>query len=204
MVPLAIRRQGSYHDVLPDEENPSATAVRHLIISGGDWRRYVPGEVFAGAAVHSLQSGERAILAKLRSMTDGEFEALPYGSEGLWRKFMAACRSCATVEEIMTATKSKRYTRSRLDRMLMCAFLGITQEMLEKAAPYTRVLAMNDRGREILKKARLAGEFPHTGEKMDDLDWNLEQPCSDLYGLFCDGVPEKPGLESKRRILYIK
>ena len=33
-----------------------------------------------------------------RAMTDEEFEALPYGSEGLWRKFMHACRSCATLE----------------------------------------------------------------------------------------------------------
>jgi len=117
---------------------------------------------------------------------------------------MAASRSCATVEEILMATKSKRYTRSRLDRMLMCAFLGITQEMLERTAPYTRVLAMNDRGREILKKARTSGEFPHVGEKMEDPYWDLEQRCSDLYGLFCDDGPEKPGLESKRRILYIK
>lgn len=42
------------------------------------------------ATLHALEAGERAILARLRTMTEAEFEALPYGSEGLWRKLMKA------------------------------------------------------------------------------------------------------------------
>ena len=68
-------------------------------------------------------------------MTDAEFEALPYGSEGLWRKLMHASREKASLEEILTAVKSKRYTRSRLDRMVMCAFLGITRETMAMEIP---------------------------------------------------------------------
>ena len=33
-------------------------------------------------------------------MTEGEFEALPYGSEGLWRKLMHASREKANLEDI--------------------------------------------------------------------------------------------------------
>jgi predicted nucleotidyltransferase len=36
---------------------------------------------------------------------------------------MHACRQENTLEDILTAVKSKRYTRSRLDRMVLCAFL---------------------------------------------------------------------------------
>ena len=39
-------------------------------------------------------------------MTDEEFAALPYGSEGLWRKLMHNARSLATLEEIITATEA--------------------------------------------------------------------------------------------------
>ena len=207
MEPMPMVREGSYHDELPDPENPSATAVRNLILGGGDWMKYIPEEtreIFEGASRHTLMAGELAVLARLRTMTDAEFEALPYGSEGLWRKFIAACRSEATVEEILVAVKSKRYTRTRLDRMLLCAFLGISGEMLAQPAPYTRVLARNDRGREILKKARESGEFLHIGEKTDSPYWELEQRCSDLYGLFCITGPEKPGMEPKRRLDYCK
>ena len=207
MAPLPILRQGSYHDSIPDSENPSATAIRKLLLDGHDWKSYIPHnavDIFANASLHSLAAGERAILARLRTMTDGEFEALPYGSEGLWRKFMHACRSQASLEDIIAATKSKRYTRSRIDRMVMCAFLGLTAEALSAAVPYTRVLSFNKIGCNILKKARLSGEFPHVGEAMDHPQWALEQRCTDLYGLFRLDAPAPAGAESRERVFVLK
>ena len=205
MEPLPIHRGGNYHDELPDAENPSATALRRLMTQGQDWQSYVPAEaatIFETAPLHTLQAGQRAMLGKLRTMTDAEFEALPYGSEGLWRKFMHACRSEATLEDILAATKSKRYTRTRLDRMAMCAFLGITEADLHSPVPYTRVLAFNDRGRQVLKQARTTGMFLNAGE-FDNSDYGRkEQVIGDLYGLFCVDGPEMPGAEAKRRIYY--
>ena len=207
MEPRPITRAGSYHAELADPENPSATALRSLMKNHTSWEDYVPREAadcFRHVPLHTLHAGERAILGKLRTMTDEEFESLPYGSEGLWRKFMHAARQYATVEEILTAVKSKRYTRTRLDRMLMCAFLGITDEMLKKPAPYVRVLAFNDRGREILNNARKTGMFLNAGEKPDDPYWEFERRIGDLYGLFADSNVEAPGAEAARRIFYHK
>ena len=202
-----ILREGGYHDTAVDTENPSATAVRQLLMSKHDWKSCVPASawnIFDSAPLYTPQDGERAVLARLRTMTDNEFEALPYGSEGLWRKFMHACRSCDSIDSIIAATKSKRYTHTRITRMLICAYLGISREMLEAPAPYTRVLAFNDFGRTVLKAARLSGSFPHVGEEMDDPYWELEQRTSDLYGLFCmDGVVNA-GLEPKQRVFIAK
>lgn len=204
MKPFPIIRQGNYHDTAADPENPSATAVRELIVSKYDWKSCIPETahaVFDSASVHTLSCGERAILAKLRTMTDAEFEALPFGSEGLWRRLMHACREYATLEEILTAVKTKRYTRTRLDRMVMCAFLGITREMLASPAPYSRVLGFNDTGRSILKSARETGRLPHTGENTDDAYQLLEQRCDDLYGLFCEDRPDAP--TQKRKVFIL-
>ena len=203
---LPIRRQGSYHASLPDPENPSATSLRNLIAEGEKWLDYVPEETkdsFRDAAVHTLAAGERAILARLRTMKDEEFEVLPYGSEGLWRKFMHACRSCDTLENIIAATKSKRYTRSRIDRMVMCAFLGLTQQQLAAPVPYTRVLGLGKNGPQVLNKARLSGEFLHVGEETTHPYWLLERRCSDLYSLFAVTGPEPAGQEPKQRV-YIR
>ena len=96
---------------MPDAANPSATAIRRLILENQDWQAYLPkaaADIFRNTPVHELAAGEKAILYRLRTMTDDEFVALPYGSEGLWRKLMHASRSCATLEDILTATKSKR------------------------------------------------------------------------------------------------
>lgn len=200
-----IHRAGSYHAEIADSENPSATAVRNLMLNSYNWRNSVPKEVrniFQDAPLHSTAAGERAILSKLRTMTDAEFEALPYGSEGLWRKLMHESRRCSTLEEILTATKSKRYTRSRLDRMVMCAFLGITREMLEDPVPYTRVLAFNDRGRAVLKEAKKTGTYVNAGESPEHPHWELEKRCGNLYGLFCTEGISAPGIEESRRVCY--
>ena len=207
MKPFPIHREGSYHNELPDTENPSATAVRKLMAESGDFKSLVSApayEVFKGAPLHTLQAGERAVLGKLRTMTDEEFEALPYGSEGLWRKLMHACRSEATLEGIIAATKSKRYTRTRIDRMILCAFLGIRLQDMLSPVPYVRVLAFHDRGRTALKAARQTGAFLNAGE-IDLTEYGAkERRIGDLYGLFCVDGPEAPGAENARRIYYRK
>ena len=117
---------------------------------------------------------------------------------------MHACRSEATLDGIIAATKSKRYTRTRIDRMIMCAFLGITLQDLLSPVPYTRVLAFNDRGRSVLRSARQTGTFLNAGE-IDLSEYGTkERQIGDLYGLFCTSGPEAPGAEMRRRIYYHK
>ena len=205
MEPFPIHRQGSYHALSVDAENPSATAVRNLMLIAHNWKHCIPQNarpVLEGASLHSTAAGEKAILARLRTMIDADFEALPYGSEGLWRKLMHASRRETTLEDILNATKSKRYTRTRLDRMVMCAFLGITGAHLQMEVPYARVLAFTTRGRTILKEAKKSGIYLNAGEKSDHPYWQLEKRCGDLYGLFCVDGMEAPGAEENRRIYY--
>ena len=205
MKPLPILREGSYHAEAPDAENPSATALRRLILEGGNWQDYVPEcarECFEAASVHTLEAAERAVLMKLRTMTDVEFEDLPYGSEGLWRKFMHASRRESSIAAITAATKSKRYTATRIDRMLMCAFLGITAEDLRSPAPYVRALALNDMGRTVLKQAREQMHIINAGEAVNDPYYDLERRCADLYALTRLDIIDTPGAEEKQRIFY--
>lgn len=207
MQPLPIQRGGDYHDRSADAENPSATALRRLMEENESWSSFVPGpaqKVFYNAPIHTIAAGERAILARLRTMSDADFAALPYGSEGLWRKLMHASRSHATLEDILTATKSKRYTRTRLDRMVMCAYLGITEEIMNTPAPYVRVLGLRASGIPVLKRARESGLFPHTGEKIDHPCQTSEQRWDDLYGLFRVAAPSPAGMENNRRIYLLK
>lgn len=205
MEPAPIFRGGDYHTEQADKENPSATAVRRLMLEDGNWLDYIPSaarDCFGNANLHTLEQGESAVLSRLRTMRDKEFEALPYGSEGLWRKLMYACRKENTLDAILTSVKSKRYTRTRLDRMVMCAFLGITREILLSPAPYVRVLAFNDKGRSILKLARQSGLFVNTGEPQDSAYQELENRCGALYGLFSQSGAEPPDAEQNRRVYY--
>ena len=207
MRPLPISREGSYHAKEADFENPSATSLRIRLQNGLDISGYLPeaaGQVFAGAPIHTLEAGQRAVLSGLRTMEDAEFEALPFGSEGLWRKLMRESRKQATLEDIAAAVKSKRYTRSRIDRMILCAFLGITVQTMEAEIPYVRVLAFNDRGREILSGAKKDGFFLNAGQPTPHPLWEMEQRWEDLYSLFQAGVPGQPGAAKNRRVIYLR
>ena len=195
--PLPILRQGSYHDLTPDPENPSAASLR----AAADFLPYVPEETrrcYENRPQYRLAYGERAMLARLRTIPEAEFAAVPYGGEGLWRKVRRACLSGGSVEEIRTAAKSKRYAYTRLSRLLLCAFLGISQELLERPAPYTRVLAFDDRGRAMLREIRENGKVSliQAGETPEPSEYpELEERCALLYDLFC----ERPGEFARRR-----
>lgn len=206
LAPTPLTREGSYHDSM-DAENPSASVLRET----ADWSRFVPAEamrIFSGSVRACVPSGERAWLARLRFMSEQDFAQLPFGSEGLWRKVMRACREQATLEQIVAAAKSKRYTRTRLMRMLLCACLGITKDLLEREAPYVRVLALNETGAKLLRLARQTGSIPilNAGERAPECAYaELERRASDLYGLFAAAdQPLAPAAESAARAIPVK
>ena len=175
--------------------------IRPIMITGD----HIDTAVAIAKDLGILSEGKRAVTgAELGAMSDEEFASLPYGSEGLWRKLMHNARTLSTLEEIITATKSKRYTRTRLNRMAMCAFLGITQADMAQDVPYTRVLAFSDRGRALLNKAKKDWVYLNAGEAADHPHWELEKRCGDLYGLFREDGPDAPGAEERRRVYYHK
>lgn len=204
---LPVKRQGDYHATVAQPEQPSATALRALLLQGRDIAPYVPQaarERFRGAAIHTREAGERAMLYRLRTMTEDEFEALPYGSEGLWRKLMRASGQCGTLEELAGQVKSKRYTRSRLDRMLLCAFLGLNRQTMDNPPDYARVLAFDQRGRGLLSALRGRVQLLPVGQPVEHPQWELEQRCESLYGLFRQDSPDLPNRGRSHRVFYKK
>lgn len=187
LVPMPILREGSYHDVVPDRENPSATSLRRT----EDFMPFVPEETrlcYDGQPQYRREFGERAMLARLRLLTEEEFSKVPYGSEGLWRKVWQECSKGGSVEEILQGAKSKRYAYTRLSRLLMCACLGMTEEQLRQSAPYVRLLAIGRRGRELLRRIKQESSMMllHPGEKAPAGEFSLLEQRSELfYDLFC-------------------
>ena len=209
MRPLAVLRPGDYHAYTPDAENPSATAVRRLILSGGDWRRYVPAEcLYEEAAPHALIWGERAMLARLRGLEKQDWARAAHGSEGLWSKVWRAVQTQPDYESILAAAKSRRYPRTRLQRLLLCAYLGIDAGQLAEVPPYVRTLAFDERGQTLLRQAKKRGEIclVNAGQRPPDLPYYaMECRAADLYTLF--GAPGTcccAGMEQKYRIFRKK
>ena len=60
----------------------------------------------------------------------------------------------STHEAFMTEAETKQYTRARLRRGLLFAVTGVTDADLRAMPTYTRLLAVNERGRAYLKARR--------------------------------------------------
>ena len=146
------------------------------------------------------------MLAGLRLLQEAAWSKTAHGSEGLWSKAMKAAREKGSLEAVIGATKSKRYPRTRIQRLLLCAFLGITQEDLKRPVSHVRALAFDETGRGILRRMRETGELPivNAGEKPEDgALYDLELRAGRLYPLFCrdDTIPDGNAEENLRIFL---
>ena len=151
--PTAIRRVGAGHDdVLPVGEVASASAIRTMILGGECCTRYTPMRI--GQPVR-LSVIEPAVLYRLRTISPQELCGIAGVSEGLENRIMAAAKKYYSLEEILKAVKTKRYTMARLRRILLSAFLDITAEMQRTPVPYLRVLGIRSGKEALLKDTRL-------------------------------------------------
>ena len=150
--PLPILRTGAAHDSsLTTGRYASASYIREQLRGGKDASAYLP------CAVHDMTRPallDRVLLCRLRSMDAAALAALPEVSEGLENRILAAVRQYNSVEEILSAVKTKRYTHARLRRILVYALLNITADMQAQLPSYARVLGFTERGATLLKSFR--------------------------------------------------
>lgn len=166
--PVTVLRQGAGHDEALGVGVKSASDLRSRLARGDNISRFVPeacAQVLAeearfGRSFVSVSALETAMLSRLRMLGEGYYAKLPGAGEGLYSRLCAAAWAQPTVEAVLAEAKSKRYAMSRLRRMLMCAALGVTEEMQRGLPPYARILALNGKGREVLRQAGECARLP--------------------------------------------
>lgn len=164
--PVSIARfEAGYNDTNYSGNIASATAIRNIIKNGGFdiLRNLLPSSSFnilidnvkQGHIIPDLSVFERQIIYNLRRMSVEEIRNLPDVSEGLEFSIKKAANSCNTLLEFLNIIKSKRYTSTRLQRILLYTLLGITKKdinLSKKVTPYARVLGLNKRGKFLISE----------------------------------------------------
>lgn len=161
---VTVKRKGSkYNSTNLEDSCPSATAIRQGFINGDNLEKCMPkvsynilqDKISKNEFIPSISTFEQAILYKLRTMSSEEIAILPDVSEGLENKIKKASDTCNTLEELVNLIKSKRYTMTRINRILLYVLLNITKKDIEDSytvLPYIRVLGVNEKGKELLSK----------------------------------------------------
>lgn len=164
--PIMIRRKKVYYnDNKIVDDFASATAIRKLL-QGGEYanlRKVIPRSSYTiigqesrkGGMVLSLAKYEKEIIYALRKMTVEEIADLPDVSEGLQFAIKNAANEANNLKDLISNIKSKRYTQTRIQRILLYALLGIDKKLMEnsrKVVPYVRVLGFTQKGKSLLSE----------------------------------------------------
>ncbi|MBR5089780.1 MAG: nucleotidyltransferase [Ruminiclostridium sp.] len=192
--PVTIKRVGTEHDSgRTSGYYASAAHIRRSLLAGEDMSAFVPElpEEYA-ENMAKLANLETAILAKLRTMTKEELEKAPNVLMGLENRIYKAVRVSTSLAELYALIKTKRYTMSRIRRIVMAEFIGIRKSDLKTPPPYVRILGMNAKGREILSAAECPLPVNTSLKALADENAKtrrfaaLEERAGDLYALAFD------------------
>ena len=166
--PICIKRTNSDHNSSSINENSnisSATAIRSVLKDSKNCnivKNLIPYSSFSilSKAVEEnnllldLNIFSREIFYTLRKMSVEDIANLPDVSEGLEFLIKDASNSCNNLNTFFEKVKSKRYTYSRIQRILLYALLGITKKDMELSKsiphPYIRILGFNNNGKYLL------------------------------------------------------
>ena len=193
MAAHTVPRRGAGHGTETVAEHVSASYLRARILSGdpAPLGPYLApaDEAALRADPASLRWAERAVLARLRTMDRADFAALPDSGEGLSDRLYAAAQRGRTLEEVYALAKTKRYAHARIRRMVLWAFLHLTEGDRPEYPPYLRVLGFTARGQQLLRRMKGTASLPvlvkpaHAARLPEEARrvFALEARCTALY-----------------------
>lgn len=210
MIPVTVRREGSaYLATSLDKGYPSATALRRL------WREqgvssvlpHLPEAVRAVYAdctePYSLFHAERLILGYLRLTSAERLESVAVLSGGLGSRLKNAAMEATDLDGLLRRTATKKYPNARILRGILFSLTEIGEDALKAPVAYTRLLAANAVGCELLAGLRRNGDFsvvtrhaelPDTEEARRQSEYEMQ--AWSLYAL-CGPTSKVPSLWKK-------
>ena len=212
MEAVTIPRRGAGHDSPAEGDGfPSASLLRQKLrageVTGVSPFLSLPWKGEAANMKHL----ERALVARLRSMTLAEAEALPDSGDGLAARLLYAARQTAGLDTLYALAKTRTYAHARVRRLALYALLGLREADRPAAPPYIRVLGFNRRGQDVLREMNRRATLPFSVKPAHIPRFSpeaqalfaLEERFTDLYSL-CFPTPRPGGLEWTTNPVVIK
>ena len=150
----------------------SATGIREMLQNNNISRlpevvpektmQIISEQLTNGKAPMTMKHFEKEILFLLRKLSSEELFEISDVTEGLENVLKKSIGEAFDIDELIEKIKSKRYTKTRVQRILIHTLLGIKKNILQdqKETPqYARVLAFSKKGKklipELVKNSRI-------------------------------------------------
>lgn len=159
--PYGFTRSGaSYNEENITDGFASATAIRKSIKENKNIKSLLPPETYNNLDLNSICFGEDIFpYLKYKILTSGyNLSKIKDATEGLDLKIQKEISNASSLDELILRVKSKRYTYTRISRILTNFFIGLdnfdSNKILKASDKYIRPLAFNNNGRTLLKKIK--------------------------------------------------
>lgn len=162
--PLYLQRTDEgYNSTTIGNSIASASAIRLAIADGNEsWQQAVPDYTNAALAAGSYDAQLlwQLLRYRLRLLTPHQLAERCEASEGL-ENLLSRAADCDCLQAALAACSSKRYTASRIRRLLLQILLDLPKAVWPQQAPaYLRVLAFNNIGRQLLHRMKTSAQLP--------------------------------------------
>ncbi|TDT61620.1 nucleotidyltransferase [Fonticella tunisiensis] len=170
--PYTIKRvKSKYNDIHLTGYISSATAIRKNFHDLNAVKESMPdftykiiqNEISCGRGPVCLNDFSQMILYKLRESSRDFIKSLIDVGEGLENKIKFAAEEASNIEELISMLKNKRYTTTRLQRILIYALLNMTkdiQNQIKMSPDYIRILGFNEKGKDLIKLIKSRCKMP--------------------------------------------
>jgi predicted nucleotidyltransferase len=211
MEPLTLHRiKAEYNQTdITDQVIASATAIRKLLLEEqrlNAAQHFVPDYTYrilqrewqAGRAPIHWECFATPLIHLLVQQSAPELAGYAEVSEGLEHRIKRVLvemnyHSSPVIEQLLSLLKTKRYTRTKLQRMLLRILLHhrkeyLTREVLAQGVPYLRVLGYSSKGRELLRRMKHTAKAPVVTKvtRCDSPMLDMDIRASAVYSLAYD------------------
>lgn len=173
MIPKTLKREGSsYNDIDLSSAYSSATSIRNHLKKNSlkELINILPKASYdilcelSNANYPFIFEEDMFKYIKYKLLTnENSLIKLPDISEGLENKILKEILNADSLSKLILSSKSKRYTYTRISRILTQSFLNLEEfdllKLYEMPAPYARVLGFNSNGRTMLREIKSKGSI---------------------------------------------
>lgn len=211
--PVTFGRLGAEHDSREFCGNIASASYIRELFAGEEWKKFVPEntvDIYENAAAADIGRIETAVLYRMRTADAESLSKAPDISEGIEKRIISAASEAKSLSELYSLAKTKRYSHARIRRIILNYFLGITADDLALPVPYIRVTGFNEKGAQLIRKAKETARLPvitkaadiaSLGENAQRI-FSLECTAGDVFALCFDEI-QPCGNEKKFRPIIL-
>lgn len=185
IIPITIKRIGSYYETETTTNIASASLIRKKIQENQSISQYIPNNT-EKYLYKNLTLENYFPYLKYKIMSEDDLSIYQTVDEGIENRLKKEILNTNSWQELIEKVKTKRYTYNKINRMLVHILTSFTKEESKKIKiDYIKILGFNTSGRNYLNQLKKEIKIPiiTSYQKNFSQTLDLEHRASSIYYL---------------------